>query len=244
MSLARFLGGGSNQSSYSTSLTKSGNRNEKLLDQNFRSDIIGLKDANRNFMSLLGLGKGGRKAANRDFKDFRDRSGFSFVFDEGVRGMNAANSAAGNIFSGSALKAGQQYGQQMGHQYLSNYLDRLAQGTNQRIGMGQLLSDAGKFSSSRSRSIGRGSSDNGVGGFLGSIISGIAASERRLKNNIVKLTELEDGLGIYSFSYKGSNNEIVVGTMVDEVEKLRPWALGPVTSEGIRTVNYDKLEKE
>ena len=65
-------------------------------------------------------------------------------------------------------------------------------------------------------------------------------SDRRLKKDIVKIGELEDGLGLYEWQYtfkKGRHR----GVMADEVEKLRPWALGPRV-EGYATVNYNLLE--
>jgi hypothetical protein len=84
------------------------------------------------------------------------------------------------------------------------------------------------------------------GGILGSILGAAAsaagayaASDRRLKTNIKKIGELLDGLGVYTWVYKwGGRRE--VGVMADEVEKLRPWALGP-TILGFKTVNYGLL---
>lgn len=65
-------------------------------------------------------------------------------------------------------------------------------------------------------------------------------SDRRLKSNIEKVDELGDGLGVYDFDYVwgGSRQR---GVMADEVEALRPWALGPKTDEGYATVDYGAL---
>ncbi len=71
--------------------------------------------------------------------------------------------------------------------------------------------------------------------------SAAAASERRLKTNIEKVGTFDDGLNVYDFDYVWGGPR-QRGVMVDEVEKLRPWALGPITSEGYRTVDYSKLE--
>lgn len=67
-----------------------------------------------------------------------------------------------------------------------------------------------------------------------------AVSDRRLKKNIEKVGGFEDGLGIYEFDYiwGGPRHR---GVMADEVEKLRPWALGPRTREGYATVDYGAL---
>lgn len=63
-------------------------------------------------------------------------------------------------------------------------------------------------------------------------------SDPRLKENIVKVGELEDGLGVYEYDYIwGEHSQ---GVMADEVENLRPWAMGP-TLGGFKTVNYAAL---
>jgi len=83
---------------------------------------------------------------------------------------------------------------------------------------------------------------NGIGGLLqgaGSVMSGAAAlSDRRLKTNITKLGEFADGLGHYAWTYIWG--EPATGVMADEVERLRPWALGPRIN-GFATVNYGAL---
>lgn len=66
-------------------------------------------------------------------------------------------------------------------------------------------------------------------------------SDPSLKTNVVKLSEEPDGLGVYEWSYLGSD-ERDVGVMADEVAQLRPWALGPVV-DGFATVNYAALDK-
>ncbi len=75
-----------------------------------------------------------------------------------------------------------------------------------------------------------------------------AASDRRLKTNIIKVGEEADGLGIYDFDYR-QDMGVVLSTerqrgkvMADEVAVLRPWALGPVIGDGYATVRYDRLE--
>lgn len=88
---------------------------------------------------------------------------------------------------------------------------------------------------------------NTSGNVLGSLLNvgtslGSAAlmhSDRRLKRDIVKEGELSDGLGVYSYRYVWSP-ERQRGVMADEVEKLRPWALGPIVG-GYATVDYGAL---
>jgi hypothetical protein len=69
--------------------------------------------------------------------------------------------------------------------------------------------------------------------------AGFAASDRRLKTNIRKIGEFADGLGQYIWTYIWGGPE-QLGVMADEVERLRPWALGPVIG-GFATVNYSAL---
>jgi hypothetical protein len=102
-----------------------------------------------------------------------------------------------------------------------------------------------------SNSTGTNTSSPGIGQLIGSLAqSGAMAfgSEPALKTNVVKVGEYPDGLGIYDFDYLPIEGRIAEfmpsgrqrGVMADEVESLRPWALGPVI-EGYRTVNYGAL---
>ena len=88
------------------------------------------------------------------------------------------------------------------------------------------------------------------GGLVGDLLATAAqgasavamASERRVKRDIHKQAEDSDGLGWYTFRYVWDDDAspIRFGTMVDEVERIRPWALGPVV-DGVRTVDYGAL---
>lgn len=80
-----------------------------------------------------------------------------------------------------------------------------------------------------------------------SIMSGIGTglqaasvfSDRRLKQNIERIGELPDGLGVYDYEYVWGGDRRR-GVMADEVAALRPWALGPEVG-GYATVNYGAL---
>lgn len=83
---------------------------------------------------------------------------------------------------------------------------------------------------------------NQLAGAAASLIPFLMTSERRLKKNITKVGELADGLAVYDFVYRNdADNQVQRGVMADEVEKLRPWALGPKIN-GIQTVNYAHIE--
>ena len=70
-------------------------------------------------------------------------------------------------------------------------------------------------------------------------MSSIFPSDIRLKRDIKKIGEASDGLGIYEYRYV-LNHQRHEGVMAQEVEKLRPWALGPEIA-GYKTVNYEAL---
>lgn len=82
------------------------------------------------------------------------------------------------------------------------------------------------------------SSGSIFGNLLGAASVAASFSDPRLKENVEKLGELEDGLGVYAYDYLWG--EPGVGVMADEVEKIRPWAMGP-TRGGFKTVNYAAL---
>jgi hypothetical protein len=68
-------------------------------------------------------------------------------------------------------------------------------------------------------------------------------SERSAKTKIELLRREPDGLGWYRWAYKTAPDIMCEGPMADEVEKIRPWALGPRLPDGRRTVNYAKLNE-
>lgn len=64
------------------------------------------------------------------------------------------------------------------------------------------------------------------------------ASDRRVKDDIVPIGKLDNGLTVYRFRYKG-DPRVSIGVMADEAEKLRPEAV--VEIHGIKHVNYGAL---
>jgi len=153
---------------------------------------------------------------------------YSNYSDEMSRMDNAASEASKQEAQAAALAMGQQelaakipY---MGTQELAQALSALFNG-------GQ---STGTSTSTQSSGIG------GVLGGVGGILSGAAPlSDPRLKHDAVLIDREPDGLGLYRYSYLGSD-EPEYGVMADEVAELRPWALGPELA-GYRTVNYEAL---
>ena len=56
--------------------------------------------------------------------DFQADPGYAFRLSEGMKGMNATAAARGGLLSGNALRAGQEYGQQLGSQEYQNAFNR------------------------------------------------------------------------------------------------------------------------
>ena len=67
----------------------------------------------------------------------------------------------------------------------------------------------------------------------------MAASDRRLKENIKKIGESISGLGIYKFNYIGQATKYI-GTMADEVLKIKPEAV--TVRDGYLAVYYDMID--
>jgi len=72
---------------------------------------------------------GGEATKNFSYDPFNYQAdpGYAFRLKEGMNAMNATAAARGGLISGNALKAGQQYGQEMGSQEYSNAFNRYLQ---------------------------------------------------------------------------------------------------------------------
>ncbi len=169
------------------------------------------------------------------FNQYKNNTGFDFQADQGSRGITGNAAAGGLLRSGGTGKALANFGANINQQFADNYFQKLLQQAGLGMQAGQLLAGAGQTSTGTSKS------KPGLGGLIGGAGSLIAASDRRLKKNIVKLYEKEDGLGIYKYNYVDDSGPFI-GVMVDEVAKLRPHALGPVIN-GYGTVDYAKLNE-
>ena len=69
--------------------------------------------------------------------------------------------------------------------------------------------------------------------------AGFAFSDRRTKKEIKKVGKLDDGLNVYKFKYKGSDN-VQLGVMADEVEKVKPDAVIKLPNT-LKMVDYNKV---
>lgn len=87
---------------------------------------------------------------------------------------------------------------------------------------------------------GLGSAFNGLAGGIGQA-GGFGAyfSDRRIKTEIKRVGYTDDGLPVYTFKYKGSE-QTVMGVMAQDVEKVKPEAVTEV--DGIKAVYYDMIQ--
>lgn len=169
------------------------------------------------------------------FDRYKDMTGFDWQNEQGSRGITGNAAARGLLRSGSSQKALVNYGNNQQQQFAGNYLDRLLAQAGLGFQAGNLVSGAGTTSTQST------SGGGGIGGFLGSLLGGVAKSDRKAKKNIYQIGELPNGLGVYKFQYKGERI-VRTGVMADEVAKIQPEALGPIDHEGYQTVNYNKIE--
>lgn len=192
-----------------------------------------------NISSLL-TGTGDVAGAQGDYQNYLKNAGYQNALMQGERGITGQGAASGLLRSGTTAKALTNFGGQLDQQYFNNYLQNLSGLANLGQGAAGTIANVGQVSSSQGGAPSLFSSIAGGIGQIGQAVGTAATfSDRRLKTDITKIDEFPDGLGIYEFRYLGHPKKSV-GVMADEVEKIRPWALGPVV-DGFATVNYEAL---
>jgi hypothetical protein len=171
------------------------------------------------------------------FNAFKNQTGYNQAAVQAGQGVAANGAASGLLNSGATGKRFTAAQSGLDNQYANQYLDRLAQ----KFGFGKDTASLMGATGNWSNSFGSGSSGSqgGKSDILGSAFKAIGLSDRSAKENIKKIGEMDDGLGVYEFNYIGKS-ETKTGVMADEVEVLRPWALGPVV-QGYKTVDYGAL---
>lgn len=225
------------------------NVNNKLITSTYTPQMQQGTGATNFLAQLLGVSPGGvASTANRigtganavaeaggaqaGYQNYLQQAGYAPAMREMTRGVTGTQAAGGLLNSGSTAKALQSRGADINQGFFNNYLQQLTGLSGLGLQAGGLVANTGQKNVGGSPS---------TAGAIGSAIGGIASifSDRRLKHAIEKVGEFADGLGIYVFSYLGRKDRLK-GVMADEVEKLRPWALGPKIA-GYRTVNYGAL---
>ena len=84
---------------------------------------------------------------------------------------------------------------------------------------------------------------HGFHSFGGGGFGGRHRSDIRLKEDIVPVARLDNGIGIYRFRYKGSDHTAYVGVVAQEVRKIVPSAVSR-DHDGYLRVDYDELGLE
>lgn len=197
---------------------------------------------NDNFAGLLGNAGTGANALSAllsgdtsGFQKFKDATGFNFESEVGSRGITNNAAARGILRSGSTGKSLVNYGNEVQNKYANNYMDRLMGQAGLGFQAGGLLAQAGQQSTSKSKS------KPGLGGFLGQLGGGIAASDRRLKKDAVEIGTYGE-LPLFEYEYIHTPGK-QIGVMAQDVAERYPDALGPEVF-GYMTVDYDKLREE
>ena len=221
---------------------RSTNMEQKFVNDTFKpvaTNLLaqGQSGLNDYFASLTGSGTEG-------YDRYRQSAGYNNIFNEAMRGVTANAATRGLLSSGATLRATQDRAGELAQQQYENYLQQLLRGSQTGLqgGMtaGQTVANVG---AQNERAGGLGGVVNAfkdvasIGKSIGQVAS--VFSDIRLKENIVKIGEEPDGLGVYEFSYIGQP-ERNVGVMAQEVAELRPHALGPVV-DGFMAVYYGKL---
>jgi hypothetical protein len=80
-------------------------------------------------------------------KDLKQDPGYAFRLKEGLNAMNASAAARGGLISGNALRAGQQYGQEMGSQEYTNAFNRYQ--ANRAFQAGEYTNEFNRFQANR-----------------------------------------------------------------------------------------------
>lgn len=172
--------------------------------------------------------------AQQGFQNYLQQAGFAPAMRQMTQGTVGQGAAAGMLNSGSTARALQSRGAEINQGFFNNYLQQLGGVADRGMQAGGLIANTGQ----------RSTSTGGRPSTLGSVASAVGGaaalfSDRRMKHDIEKVGEYPDGLGIYRFSYHGSDARHE-GVMADEVAAIRPHALGPVIA-GFATVNYGAL---
>jgi hypothetical protein len=203
------------------------------------SPALGYVTGGGNMMgSLLGIPGMGDQTQALD--NFANAGGMKWMMDQGNRMINSNQAAKGLLNSGSTLTGIQKYGQGLGSTYLNQMFSHLNDFSRLGLGAGGLMASAGGWSKSK------GTGDNpGKKGIAPDLLAAAATmSDPRLKTNVEKIGEFEDGLDIYEYEYIPTMDlpeGRQVGVMADEVKELRPWAYVPNFIGEFAGVDYAKL---
>ena len=140
-----------------------------LAGQNQLLTLMGLQGGN------TGAADFGRYAKDFQMSDFQQDPGYAFRLAEGMKAMDRTAAARGGLMSGGALKAGQQYGQDMGSQEYQNAYQRYQTNRANQLSPLGALTSAGQTAAQNT------SATNALyGGQMGDASRGYADTQSKL----------------------------------------------------------------
>lgn len=146
----------------SKSSSSSSNVNRNFLNSAYGGSTAATGTSINSLQALLG----GDASGFRRFADAIDLSG---QMEMGGRGITSSGAARGLLRSGATGKALVNYEQMMENQAANQYMQQLLGVGQLGLGAGQIIADAGKTSSEKSRS------KPGLGGLIGAGLSLVGA---------------------------------------------------------------------
>jgi hypothetical protein len=145
------------------------------------------------------------------------------------------DSAFGNVQQGRAANLQSQRGQASLAHARGGGGPRAMHAGGPGMGRGAAVNRGGGMNRGAAMNRGGGASRGGMGGGRG----GGRRSDIRLKHDVVLLGHLDNGLGLYSFAYGGSEKRHV-GVIAQEVLRVAPWAVSR-GADGYLRVDYRLL---
>lgn len=145
--------GSSKQQSNTNSQQSSASLNQAYpeISSTFSPVAAQTSGATNAISSLLGLN--GETGQNAAFDNYRNSSGYNFIRDQGLDGINSNNATHGLLGSGSALKGVSTYTTGLASQYLDKYLSQLSSLAGTGLTAGQVISGAGNTANSQGTSV-------------------------------------------------------------------------------------------
>ena len=190
----------------------------------------------------------GNRGGREQGLNFRGSSGQRVINPGGVglggrngainRGQHIAHRGGGN----AGQRAGGGRGQHVAHRGGGGGAARVSGGRGQHLAHRSGGGGAARVSGGRGQHVayrGGGGGMRAAGGRGGGGRGGGRRSDVRLKHDIVFLGQLDNGLGLYRFSYNGSS-KVYVGVLAQEVQQVVPHAVARGT-DGYLRVFYEKL---
>jgi hypothetical protein len=233
--------------------------------QPFREAGIGALGQQQDILGLQGAG-----AQQAAFDAFKDSPGQAFLRDRGEKALLRNSAAIGGLGGGNIRSGLQQQGIGFANQQFGDFQNRLAgisgggqSATTQGAQIGANLSgqiSQGLAGQGQARASGILAEQQGNAGLAGNIlglgataatggfgagIAGLFSSDERLKENIVKVGELDSGLNIYTWTWNDKGKEIAgnqpsFGVIAQEAQILFPDAVETVN--GFLHVNYAEIK--